>query len=116
MIDPEPVEVPDEAELTHVALAEPVEVVEVIGDQGDQDVIINVTADLAEDDGDDLEYTMGYLLLFGRSTQEFQHELGILARKRDASLDAQVRRAEALVEGAVEALRAELPEPDQFGP
>ncbi|GFG83272.1 hypothetical protein MPRG_65480 [Mycobacterium paragordonae] len=51
-----------------------------------------------------------------RVSVAIHHYLGILARKRNATLDAHVRQAEAMVEEAVGVLRLELPEPNQFGP
>ncbi len=112
MIDPEPVEIPDTAEPTHVAVAEPVEIVEVIGDQ---DVILEVTADLAEDGNDDLEYMAGYLLLYRRTPEEFQNNLIALARKLDPVFDAYLAEAEGLVDAAVWTLHLEIEDPDQFG-
>jgi hypothetical protein len=114
MIDPDPVEIPDEAELIHVALAEPVEVVEVIVEL---DVTVTVTADLADDDDDDLEYLPGFLLYIGRTPDQIHHNLGQLARRLDPALDAHLKQIEAqVVEGAVEMLRREIADPDQFGP
>lgn len=113
MVDPDPVEIPDEAEPIHVAVAELVEVVEVIGEL---DVIVTVTADLADDDDDDLEYLPGYLLYIARTPEQIHHNLGQLARRLDPDLDAHLKQIEAKVEAAVETLRREIADPDQFGP
>lgn len=115
MIDPEPVEIPDdaepthvavaEAEPTHVAVAEPVEFVE---------VIVTVVDDDDDDDDDELEYMPGYLLFAGKSLEEMRYNLGLLARKLDPALDAHLTQVEALIDAAEKTLRLEIPEPDQF--
>lgn len=115
MIDPEPVEIPDdaepthvavaEAEPTHVAVAEPVEVVE---------VIVTVEVDERDDEDDDLAYMPGYLLFAGKSLEEIQHNLSLLARKLNPALDAYLEQVEALIEAAVKTLRLEISQPDQF--
>lgn len=111
MIDPEPVETPDDAEPTHVAIAEPVEVVEVLND-----IIVTVEVDEFDDEEDDLEYMPGYLLLVGKSLEEMQHNLGLLARRLDPAFDAYLKQVEALVESVVKVLRSQLSDPEQFRP
>lgn len=117
MIDPEPVEVPDEAEPTHVGLVEPASVGLIDVEIGKSDAIFSFEAGEVghEDDDDELESLAWYVFFVGRTGEEVEHNLGVLVRKLYPDVDAYLRQTEFMLDGAVERLRRELREPRQFG-